>query len=61
VDLLPIISTNAPSLITASAEGAYLIPGTPRGIGKKGISYVDDFEGSQSSIDLTSTNQWHLA
>ena len=61
VDLLPVISTNAPSSITVNAEGAYLIPGTPRGIGKKGTSYVDDFEGSQSSIDLKSTAMWKLA
>lgn len=61
VDMLPVISTNAPSSITLNAEGAYLIPGTPRGIGKKGTSYVDDFEGSQSTIDLKSTGAWKLA
>src|SRR5690606_7508282 len=61
VDLLPIISTSAPSSITFRGEGAYLIPGTPRGIGKGGVSYVDDFEGSQSTIDIRTQSMWKLA
>lgn len=61
VDMLPIISTNAPSTITFRGEGAYLIPGTPRGIGKGGISYIDDFEGSQSTIDIRTQSMWKLA
>lgn len=61
VDMLPIISTSAPSSITFRGEGAYLIPGTPRGIGKGGVSYIDDFEGSQSSIDIRTQSMWKLA
>lgn len=61
VDFLPGISTKAPSSMSFTGEGAYLIPGTPRAISKEGISYVDDFEGSQTTIDLRSANAWKLA
>jgi len=38
-----------------------LIPGTPRAITKKGISYIDDFEAAQSSIDLKQATAWKTA
>lgn len=59
VDKLPLISTKAKSTVNASFEYARLIPGTARAI--SGLSYVDDFEGSQSAIDLRSFNTWSLA
>ncbi len=59
VDKIPLISTKEKSVITASAEYARIIPGTARAI--QGLSYIDDFEGSQSAIDLRSFTQWHLA
>src|SRR5699024_5262731 len=49
------------STITASGEFAYLIPGNSRAITKEGIAYIDDFEGSQTSIDLRSQSRWFLA
>jgi len=61
VDYLPIISTKAKSTVSFSGEFAHLIPGSPRAINKDGTSYVDDFEGSQSSIDLRSITSWKLA
>lgn len=61
VDFLPVISTKEKSYITATGEFAYLIPGTQRAIGDGGISYIDAFEGSQSSIILTSSFAWKLA
>jgi cell surface protein SprA len=61
IDRLPLIETKEMSTITASAEVAYLIPGQARAIGKNGTSYVDDFEGSQSAIDIRSFSQWFLA
>ncbi len=62
VDALPIISTSAPSFVSFRAEGAYLLPGTPRGLqGTGGTSYIDDFEASQSLIDLRSMNSWKIA
>lgn len=61
VDLLPVISTKAKSSISFTGELAWLIPGVPRAITKDGISYVDDFEGSQSSIDLKAVSAWKMA
>jgi cell surface protein SprA len=54
LDKLPFYSTKANSSITAYGEAAYLDPGHAKQIGKgsEGASYVDDFEGTRSSIDL---------
>ncbi|MCO5260825.1 MAG: cell surface protein SprA [Crocinitomicaceae bacterium] len=61
IDKLPVISTKEKSFLTFSGEFAHLIPGQPRAISKSGISYIDDFEGAQSTIDLSSLNAWYLA
>lgn len=61
IDFLPVISTKEKSYMTFKGEFATLIPGTPRAISKEGISYVDDFEGSQSTIDLRNPSGWKLA
>lgn len=58
---IPLISTKESSRITFSGEAAKLFPGHSRAISKDGNSYLDDFEGSQSVIDLRSLNQWFLA
>lgn len=61
VDLLPVISTKEKSMFSFSGEFAHLIPGQPKAINKNGTSYVDDFEGAQSTIDLKSLNSWYPA
>ncbi|MFZ8837098.1 MAG: cell surface protein SprA [Flavobacteriales bacterium] len=61
VDALPFYETSAASSIDISAEAAYLIPGHSRAIGQDGNAYIDDFEGSQSAIDIRSVNRWFLA
>jgi cell surface protein SprA len=61
IDLLPVISTKEKSYLTFKGEFAHLIPGTPKAISKAGISYVDDFEGSQSTIDLRTQSAWRIA
>jgi cell surface protein SprA len=61
IDKLPLIKASAPSNINLSAEAAYLIPGHSRAVGKEGNAYIDDFEGSQSAIDIRSWTQWSLA
>ncbi|MEC8663269.1 MAG: cell surface protein SprA [Bacteroidota bacterium] len=61
VDRLPFYSTTAKSTFDISAEGAYLIPGHSRAVGDEGTAYIDDFEGSQSTIDLRAVNRWFLA
>jgi cell surface protein SprA len=61
VDLLPVISTTQKSTFSLSGEFAHLIPGQPRAINKDGTSYIDDFEGSQSTIDLRTITAWRLS
>jgi len=62
VDLLPGIQTKAPSNLSLTAEFAHFIPGmSSTGSEEKGVSYVDDFEGAENSISLTSAVSWSLA
>ncbi|HEY5391691.1 MAG TPA: cell surface protein SprA, partial [Hanamia sp.] len=51
---LPFYRSTAPSTINAYGEAAFLKPGHAPQIGKgnSGAVYIDDFEGSQSNIDL---------
>lgn len=56
LDKLPFYSTNAPSLISGSLEGAALLPGHHRFVNvagdEGGTQYLDDFEGSAGTYDL---------
>lgn len=61
VDKLPFYSSKTPSKVTITGEFAHLIPGHARAIGKTGTSYIDDFEGSKSSIDMKNIGSWYLA
>jgi cell surface protein SprA len=61
VDKLPFLETKEKSSIEVSGEFAKLVPGHSKAVGKDGISYIDDFEGSQSTIDLRSVVNWQLA
>jgi cell surface protein SprA len=64
LDKLPFYSTKAMSTITAYGEAAYFKPGHPPQIGKgdQGLIYIDDFEGTRSSLDLRFPPQaWTLA
>lgn len=61
IDKIPLIDTKAMSSITAAGEFAYLIPGHSKAIGKSGNAYIDDFEGSQSTIDMRSQGAWNIA
>lgn len=61
IDKLPLIETKAPSQLTVVGEFAQLIPGHSRAIQKEGNAYIDDFEGSETSIDLKHFSAWHLA
>ena len=60
---LPNIDTDVPSNISVRGEFAYLFPGSPRGDDFEGeaTSYVDDFEGAQTTISILSAQAWHLA
>ena len=62
VDLLPGIETKAPSNLSLTAEFAHFIPGMANtGMSEGSVSYVDDFEGAESSINLTTVSSWYLA
>jgi len=54
LDKLPFYSTKTMSTITAYGEAAYFKPGHPPQIGSggNGLIYIDDFEGTRSSLDL---------
>lgn len=61
LDKLPFYSTKAPSSISATFETAHIIPGHSKIIGKTGTSYIDDFEGAETSIDIRNFGLWYLA
>ncbi|MBQ9473663.1 MAG: cell surface protein SprA [Bacteroidales bacterium] len=64
VDMLPGIQTKAPSTLSLTAELAHFFPNmsnTGSADSKGRVSYIDDFEGSKSSIDLRGPSYWHLA
>lgn len=56
---LPFVETDVASNISVRADLAYLIPGSASGI--EATSYLDDFEASQTPINLNSPTQWFLA
>ncbi len=63
VNKLPNIDTDVPSNISVRAEGAYLIAGAPKGADFDGkvTTYIDDFEGAQTRIDVSSPLSWELS
>jgi cell surface protein SprA len=61
VDMLPFIHTKAISKVAVDAEFAQFIPGHSKSIGSTGTSYIDDFEGARSTIDLKNYGTWFLA
>jgi len=58
---LPFFNSTTPSRISFVGEFAHLIPGHSRRLGREGTSYIDDFEGSRSAIDMRSVQTWFLA
>lgn len=61
LDKLPFYSTKEVSTLTFSGEVAELIPGHSKAVGKSGISYVDDFEGAITPLDLKNPASWYLS
>ncbi len=61
VDKLPFIKTKEESKVTIDGEFAHFIPGHSKTIGSVGTSYIDNFEGSKSTIDLKNVGFWYLA
>lgn len=63
VNKLPNIDTDVPSNLSVRGEIAFLKPGTSKNDQFDGEStiYVDDFEGSQTTIDMRSPISWALS
>ncbi len=63
VNKLPNMDTDVPSNLSVRGEIAFLEPDDPKGNSFQGEStiYVDDFEGSQSTIDMRSPFAWKLS
>ena len=63
VNKLPNMDTDVPSNLSIRGEIAFLEPDDPKGNSFQGEStiYVDDFEGSQSTIDMRSPFAWKLS
>ncbi|MFY7810517.1 MAG: cell surface protein SprA, partial [Flavobacterium sp.] len=63
VNKLPNMDTDVPSNLSIRGEVAYLIPDSPEADRLNGEQtiYVDDFEGTQNSIDVKSPLSWFLS
>ena len=65
VDKIPLIRTKVPSSVAFNGEFAQLLPGNPSALNfagsKNGTSYLDDFESSQSVIDIKSASTWQIS
>lgn len=58
---IPTVTATQPSHISLTAEWAKLIPHSQKAGTTRGSSYVDDFESTQTGIDLRSPYAWSLA
>lgn len=61
INKIPTVNSIAPSQFNINAEFAQLIPTKQKTGSDKGSSYIDDFEDTQTAIDLRSPYAWFLA
>ena len=61
LDKLPFVNATKPSTIALNAEVAQLIPGHSSVISAAGLAYIDDFESTQTTIDIHYPAFWYLA
>lgn len=61
LNVIPTVNATAPSRISVLAEYAKLLPHKQKSGSNKGSSYLDDFEYTQTGIDLRSPYGWFLA
>jgi len=61
VDKIPFLNTDGVSTFSFQGEFAHLIPGHSRAIGEAGVSYIDDFEATKTTIDLKSPSAWVIS
>lgn len=58
---IPTVNATQPSSLSFTGEFAQLVPHTASTGSNAGSSYIDDFESTQSGIDLRSPYSWFLA
>lgn len=58
---IPTVTATQPSHLSLTAEYAQLVPHSQKSGSNKGSSYIDDFESTQTGIDLRSPYSWFLA
>lgn len=58
---IPTVNAEAPSSITLRGEFAQLVPHNPDGETAQGSGYIDDFESTQTGVDLRNPYAWQLA
>lgn len=60
---LPFVDTDVPSSISFKGEFAYLKPDASNidRLNGQATSFIDNFEGTQTNIDISEPNSWHLA
>ncbi|RKV86282.1 MAG: cell surface protein SprA, partial [Bacteroidetes bacterium] len=61
LDRLPLLEVSAPSSIQFTGEFAQMIPGHKKIEGNPGYAYLDDFEATETSIDLKYPYNWTLS
>jgi cell surface protein SprA len=57
---IPTVDATAPSTLSLNAEFAQLVPSKQKTGSASGSSYIDDFESTQTGIDLRSPYSWFL-
>ena len=61
INKVPTINATAPSSLKLNAEFAQLVPHKQKSGSNRGSSFIDDFESTQTGIDLRSPYSWFLA
>lgn len=61
VNMIPTVNAVQPSTLNVQAEFAQLVPHRQKSGSTRGSSYIDDFESTQTGIDLRSPYAWTLA
>ncbi len=61
IDKLPLIETKETSSFSVDAEFAQLLPGQAKVIGEGGVAYIDDFEGTETTVELKTMQSWFLS
>jgi len=61
INKIPFVNAIKPSTIALNAEFAQLIPGHSSVVSSAGLAYIDDFESTQTTIDIHYPSNWYLA